>query len=96
MGLEITVDRAAPFPLEPVLDRLAAGGLVCRVVMVDTLLCDPAAPSPRVWRDVRLKTPHGMVTLVARPGGTAVVVFGNAGAALQEDQRKVAAALASP
>lgn len=93
MGLEILCPRPAPFPLEPVLERLAAGGLACRVVMVDNLLCDPAAPAPRVWRDVRLKTPHGMVTLVARPGGTAVVVFGNAADALQDDQRRVAAAL---
>lgn len=93
MGMEILAPRPAPFPLEPVLERLALDGLPCRVVMVDNLLCDPSAPSPRVWRDVRLKTPHGMVTLVARPDGTAVVVFGNAGEALQEDQRRLAAAL---
>ena len=94
MGLEITVTRPAPFGLELVLARLAAEGLPCRIVMVDNLLCDPDAPSPRLWRDVRLKTPHGMVTLVVRPGGTGVVVFGNASAPLQEDQRRIAAALA--
>jgi hypothetical protein len=94
VGLEILSSKEAPFAIEPVLARLAADGLACKVVMVDNLLCDPSAPPPRVWRDLRLKTPHGMVTLVAREGGTAVVVFGNAGTALQEDQRRVAAALA--
>jgi hypothetical protein len=93
MGLEIPVPRPAPFPLGPVLDRLAARGTPCRVVMVDNLLRDPGGPPPESWRDVRLKTPHGMVTVVARPGGTAVVVFGNAAELLQEDQRLVAEAI---
>jgi hypothetical protein len=93
VGLEIVVPRPGPCRLAPVLDALAAAGLPSAVAMVDDTLRPPAAPPPEEWRDVRLRTPAGMVTLRRRPDGVAVLVFGNADGALQAAQRAVADAV---
>ncbi|HEV8307362.1 MAG TPA: hypothetical protein VGW35_06800 [Methylomirabilota bacterium] len=95
MGLEIVVPRPGPCPLGPVLDALAAAGLPSTVAMVDNALRPAEAPPPDEWRDVRLRTPAGMVALRRHAGGVAVVVFGNADAALQAAQRAVAEAVRS-
>ncbi len=90
MGLEILVERAAPPPLAAVVAKLPDA----MIVMIDGALQPPgAAPSVTEWRDVRLRTAAGTVTLVRRPGGIAVIVFGNADAALVAAQRAVAAAV---
>jgi hypothetical protein len=93
MGLEILVERPGPCRLQPVLDTLAAGGLPAVIAMVDNALRAPGAPPPDEWRDVRLRTPAGMVTLARRSLGVAVVVFGSADAALQDALRRVADAV---
>lgn len=95
MGLEVLI--APPVePLAVVLARLAADGFPTTVMMVDGALVTPGAVPPAGWRDVRLRTPAGTVTLASRPGGVAVLVFGNADAALQQAQRRVAEALRLP
>ena len=93
MGLEIVVPRSRACPLRPVLDALAAAGLPSTIAMVDNLLVSLSSPPPAEWREVRLRTPAGMVTLRRQPDGVAVVVFGNADAALQAAQRQVADAV---
>jgi hypothetical protein len=93
MGAEIVVPRGAPCRLQPVLDALAAAGLPAVIAMVDNALRRPGAPPPEEWRDVRLRTPAGMVTLARRPDGVAIVVFGNADPGLQDVQRRVAEAV---
>jgi hypothetical protein len=93
MGLEVVVPRGDAVPLQPLLDALATAGLPATIAMVDDALRAPTAPPPEAWRDVRLRTPAGMVTLARRAGGVAVIVFGNADAALQDAQRRVADAL---
>ena len=93
MGVEMAVPRQGPCPLPPVLAALRAGGVAAAVVMVDNVLKPTGAPLPDDWRDVRLRTPAGMVTLRRHPSGIAVVVFGNADAALRAVQRQVAEAL---
>jgi hypothetical protein len=93
MGMELKVACAGACSLAPVLERLAASGMACTVLMVDGALVAPRAAPPAEWREVRLKTPQGMVSLVRRGGEVAVVVFGNADAALVEAQRRVAEAL---
>jgi hypothetical protein len=93
MGLEILVARARPCPLGPVLDTLTGGGLKTAVAMVDGILQGPGAKMPVEWRDVRLRTPAGVVALRRTPSGIAVVVFGNAGPELQAAQRSVADAV---
>ncbi len=92
MGVELLV--AAPRPLGPVLARLAADG--CQVIMIDGALTLPGAIPPEGWREVRLRTPAGTVTLGRGPGGVAVRVFGNASPLLLAAQRRIADALAEP
>jgi hypothetical protein len=90
VGLEILVPRARPCSLPVLLERLAAAGLPSTVAMVDQVLQGPGATPPETWREVRLRTPDGMVTVRRTPAGVAVVVFGNADASLQAAQRTVA------
>jgi hypothetical protein len=93
MGHELVVPRGDAVALAPLLDALASAGLPATIAVVDGALRAPTAPPPAAWRDVRLRTAAGMVTLARRAGGVAVVVFGNADAALQDAQRRVADAL---
>lgn len=93
MGVEQIVPVQGPVPLAPVLDRLAAAGCPCTVLMIDGGLWPPGRPVPDGWREARLKTPAGMVTLARRPDGIALVVFGNAGDELRAAQAAIARAL---
>ncbi len=89
MGLEIVIPRQAPCSLDRVIETVSAAGLPCVVAMIDNVLQGPVAPLPASWRDVRLRTPAGMVTLRQTPTGVAVIVFGNADAALRAAQQTV-------
>jgi hypothetical protein len=91
MGQELAVEAART--LAEALDTLAAAGVTCHVLMVDGQLVAPAAPAPAAWREIRLRTPAGMVTLRGRGDQVALVVFGNADGALLEARARVAAAL---
>jgi len=93
MGVELVIPHQGPCPLGPVLDRLAAAGRPCAVLMIDRQLWPPGRPLPDVWTDVRLKTPAGMVTLARRPDAIAVIAFGNAGEELRAAQAAIGAAL---
>src|SRR4051794_17704984 len=96
MGMEILVPRPHTSGVLPaLLDALAAGGFRSSLIMVDGQLVMPNAPPPPAWRDVRLRTPGGTVTLARREGGIAVVVFGNADDALRAAQLRIADALRS-
>ena len=90
MGLEVVVARTAPCPLGSLLDRLKADGITATLAMVDGVLQGPGATPPAAWRDARLRTPAGMVALRRASAGIVVVVFGNADAALQAMQRRIA------
>ena len=79
--------------LPALLDRLAGAGLTSTVAMIDNVLQGPGATPPQTWRDVRLRTPAGMVALRRVPNGVAVLVFGNADDRLQAAQRTVAETL---
>ncbi|HWC02896.1 MAG TPA: hypothetical protein VHF87_09000 [Methylomirabilota bacterium] len=93
MGLEVVVPRAGSVGLGALLDGLAAAGLPTALAMVDNVLQGPGATPPAVWRDARLRTPAGVVTLRRVPNGVAVVVFGNADEPLRTAQRTVAETL---
>ena len=90
MGLEIVVPRRTPCRLAAVLAQLSGAGLAATVAMVDSVLQGPGARVPDLWREVRLRTPAGVVTLRRQGDSVTVVVFGNADPALQEAQRKIA------
>ncbi|HEX2482193.1 MAG TPA: hypothetical protein VHQ69_09955 [Methylomirabilota bacterium] len=93
MGLEVVVPRVSSVPLVTLLDRLAAAGLPSALAMVDNVLQGPGATPPVTWRDARLRTPAGVVTLRRVPSGVAVVVFGNADEPLRTAQRTIAQTL---
>jgi hypothetical protein len=92
MGQEEIVEGAPP-SLRELLERLSSVGLPATVMMVDGALQMPGLVPEGDWRDVRLRTPAGTVTLARRPAGVAVVVFGNADEALRAAQRQVADAI---
>jgi hypothetical protein len=91
MGAESRIHPART--LAEALAALAAAGLPIAVVMVDGALVMPTAPVPEGFRDVRLKTPAGMVTVRRHGNELALVVFGNAGPELVEIRDRIAAAL---
>jgi len=93
MGLEVVVPRVASVELAALLDQLSAAGLPSALAMVDNVLQGPGAIPPAVWRDARIRTPAGVVTLRRVPSGVAVVVFGNADDALRAAQRTIAETL---
>src|SRR5689334_3987971 len=93
MGQEIVARSTDAIAV--ILGRLAAAR--CSVLMVDQQLHAPNMPVPDGWRDLRLRTPAGMVTLRRQPpDGIAVVVFGNADAALVAMQQEIARAISAP
>jgi hypothetical protein len=95
MGTEVYVGGAAEALSFPsLLERLAGAGLPSTIVMVDHSLVKPGASPPPTWRDVRLRTPAGMVTIVRRGDDVSVAVFGNASPALLEAQRRIGELLA--
>jgi hypothetical protein len=93
MGLEVVVPRVASVELAALLDQLGAAGLPSALAMVYNVLQGPGAIPPAVWRDARIRTPAGVVTLRRVPSGVAVVVFGNADDALRAAQRTIAETL---
>jgi hypothetical protein len=93
MGLDQTVARPGPLPLDALLARLAGDGLACTVAMIDRQLVDPRQPPPSTWSEARLRTPSGMVTLARTSDGVRVLVFGNADAPLIEVQQRIADAI---
>ena len=89
----MVVPRVASVEIPALLGRLADAGLPTTLAMVDNVLQGPGATPPTSWRDVRLRTPAGMVTLRRVPNGVAVVVFGNAEDPLRAAQRTIAETL---
>src|SRR4051812_34614166 len=90
---EAGVASAAPCSLQALIERLAGDGVPAAVVMVDGALHAPLAPMPDDWREARLKTASGMMTLTRKPGAIVVVAFANADEALLAAHAKVCAAL---
>ena len=96
MGLDqqITFPRER-LPAWPVVaGRLAACGMACQLRMIDGALSFPDETPPDDWRELRLGTPHGMITVRREADGVRLVVWGNAEAALLEDRDKIARAIA--
>src|SRR5690349_17626065 len=90
MGMEVLVTACTPVSLDALLSALAGRGLRGMVAMIDGVLQMPSAIVPETWRDVRVRFPAGTLTLARRGSDIAVVVFGNADAALQAAQAAVA------
>lgn len=95
MGMEQTVRfPAAPPAWTAVRDWLAARGHTFPIAMIDGELAFPDEQPPETWRELRLKSPHGMITVRRDANRLAFVIWGNADAALQEQRNVLAQAFA--
>jgi hypothetical protein len=95
MGLQRDVTYSGEAPSWDTLRvRLAAAGVAVTMRMIDNL---PAyadeVPEPG-WRELRLTTGHGMVTLRQVAGRLSVVVWGNADGDLLRDRDTIASVIA--
>ena len=93
MGLELVAAGAAARSLPSIAAALAAAEIAAVVVMIDGALVAPGPLADSAWRDVRVRAQEGTLTLQKRGADVAVVVFGNADAALRDLQARVVAAL---
>ena len=93
MGLPAFAPRSTPLSLLALVELLRTAAPDAMVVMVDGNFLAPGRPLPEGWRDVRVRTPAGTLTLLPRPDGIEVVVFGNADDALRHKQQDLVAAL---
>ena len=86
MGMDLRVEfsESAP-PLWPALSELLAGrGFPVQMRMIDGELAFPDESPPEAWRELRLGTPGGMVTLRREPGAIVLVTWGNADTNLRQ------------
>jgi hypothetical protein len=95
MGLQrdVTFTGEAP-PWETVRERLAAAGVPVAVRMIDNLPAFPDEAPEQDWRELRLATAHGMVTLRQAAGRLSVVVWGNADRELLRERDMIASVIA--
>lgn len=86
MGMDQTVVFAgASTPgWEAVAALLHHGGFPVQLLMIDGELSFPDEAPPEGWRELRVGTPQGMVTLRHEPGRVQLVIWGNADAALRQ------------
>src|SRR5438045_2762266 len=96
MGLaQQVVFEAAPAPSwAEVAAWLAARQFPVQVRMIDGQLSLPEETPPDAWREVRLSTPSGMVTLRRQGPAVQFVVWGNADDALQRARNLLVLAFA--
>jgi hypothetical protein len=81
-------------PWSEVRDLLAQRGFPVQARMIDNELAFPDEMPPETWRELRLGTPNGMVTLRRDNDHVVLVTWGNADAGLIQAWNAVAWALA--
>src|SRR5262245_5207475 len=96
MGMELTVTLGSGLmPHWPaVRGVLEEAGTAVQMRMIDGQLALPEEEPPEAWRELRLGTPAGMVTVRREAGRVVIVVWGNADAALRQAADAVARAFA--
>ena len=86
MGMELSVKFAAegvpPWPA--VRDLLAGRGFAVQMRMIDGDLSFPEEEPPATWRELRVGTAAGMVTLRREGDQIHLIIWGNAEAGLQQ------------
>lgn len=97
MGMEQVVTfPGSGVPAWPaVQERLAAGGFPVQMRMIDGELAFPDEAPPETWREVRVGTAHGMVTVRRGPDRVTCVTWGNADAGMRQAWNAVAWAFAA-
>ena len=96
MGMEHVVrfPGEASLDLRRVMGLLAEHNFPVQMRMVDGELTMPDEAPPAGWKEIRLGTPSGMVTLVRRGQELHVVTWGNADDSMQRAWNAVAWAVA--
>lgn len=95
MGMEQAVRFPSAPPAWPtVRDLLAARSHAFQVCMIDGELAFPDEEPPETWSELRLRTPHGMITVRREPNRLVFVTWGNADAQLLEQRNALALACA--
>lgn len=94
MGQSLSVARGA-VSLAALCEALSAAGLPSRLMMLDGALVAAGPPPATDFRDARLRTPAGTVSVKRSAAGYEVVVFGNADPALLAAQATVGDVLRS-
>jgi hypothetical protein len=86
MGMEQTVIFTnKPLPSWPaVRDLLARHGIAVQNRMIDGELAFPDEEPPATWRELRVGTAQGMVTIRREVDGVRLVTWGNADTAMQK------------
>jgi hypothetical protein len=96
MGMERVVSFDADTPSwGAVASLLARHGFPVQLRMIDGELAFPDETPPESWRELRLGTPQGMVTLRREPARLLLVTWGNADAALRQAWNALAWACAA-
>jgi hypothetical protein len=80
MGMEHVIDFSpAGCPRwSSVVDLLAERGFPVDMRMIDGTLTFPEEPPPESWRELRIGTPGGMITVRRTDNGVAIVTWENA------------------
>jgi hypothetical protein len=85
MGMEKTVRPVgAALTWEALRDFLGQRGYPLTLRMIDGELAFPDEVPPATWRELRVGTPQGMVTLRRAGDAVTLVTWGNADAALRQ------------
>ena len=93
------MDHKVTFPKEKtptwpaLLQALAAPGVPIEMRMIDGQLAFPDETPPDDWRELRVGTPGGMITLRRDADGITLVIWGNADDKLRKAWNALAAAL---
>src|SRR4051794_39109172 len=96
MGMEQTVAfPTAPPPWTAVAELLAGRGYAVQMRMIDGELSFPDEQPPEPWRELRVGTPQGMVTVRRAADRVVCVTWGNADAALRQAWNALAWAFAA-
>src|SRR5688572_27186115 len=83
MGVEQSVTFPADVPSWAAVRGLLAGkNYPVQMRMIEGQLAFPDEEPPADWREIRLGTPGGMITVRREPGRLTFVVWGNADAAM--------------
>jgi hypothetical protein len=86
MGMEQTVSFAADRvpSWESIRDLLAGHGFAVQMRMIDGELAFPDEKPPAAWRELRVGTPQGMISLRRQGDSLVLVTWGNADAGLRQ------------
>ncbi|MBM3996122.1 MAG: hypothetical protein FJ303_18525 [Planctomycetes bacterium] len=79
-------------PWSQIVDHMNRRPISLQLRMIDGELALPDETPPHDWRELRVGTPGGMVTLRREPDGVSLVVWGNADDTLQRDWNALAEA----